>query len=164
MTGVQSCALPICDIWPSLKENGLLIYSTCTFNPGENEENIQWLISKHEAESVRLDVSGFNEITEIDYQGICGYGFYPGIARGEGFFISVIRKAGKENAVHIKGQKKPELKPGKIDFDVVGKSTLFLKERLLKWGDELISVPCEMEEYTYLFQNQIGRASCRERV
>ncbi|MBK7712185.1 MAG: hypothetical protein IPJ37_15390, partial [Bacteroidales bacterium] len=30
------------DIWPALKENGILIYSTCTFNPGENEENIKW--------------------------------------------------------------------------------------------------------------------------
>jgi len=141
------------DIWPSLKENGLLIYSTCTFNPGENEENIKWLISKHEAESVKLDVSEFKEITEIDYQGISGYGFHPGKVRGEGFFISVIRKTGKCNGVKIKSQIKPELKPGKTDFVEAGRSTLFTKESLLKWGDELISVPCEMEEYTFLFQN-----------
>ena len=38
------------DVWPALKENGILIYSTCTFNPGENEENIKWLIGKNKAE------------------------------------------------------------------------------------------------------------------
>ena len=27
------------DVWPALKGEGVLINSTCTFNPGENEEN-----------------------------------------------------------------------------------------------------------------------------
>jgi 16S rRNA C967 or C1407 C5-methylase (RsmB/RsmF family) len=49
----------IMDVWPALKENGILIYSTCTFNPGENEENIKWLTGRNEAECVRLDISGF---------------------------------------------------------------------------------------------------------
>ncbi|HEX2974718.1 MAG TPA: RsmB/NOP family class I SAM-dependent RNA methyltransferase, partial [Bacteroidales bacterium] len=39
----------ISEMWPLLKQNGLLVYSTCTFNPGENEENINWLIRKNEA-------------------------------------------------------------------------------------------------------------------
>ena len=84
------------DIWPALKENGILIYSTCTFNPGENEENIKWLTEKHEAECIRMDMSDFKGITEIDFQGIYGYGFYPDKVRGEGFFISVVRKTGKQ--------------------------------------------------------------------
>ena len=33
----------ITDIWPCLKPNGLLIYSTCTFNAHENEENVVWI-------------------------------------------------------------------------------------------------------------------------
>jgi 16S rRNA C967 or C1407 C5-methylase (RsmB/RsmF family)/NOL1/NOP2/fmu family ribosome biogenesis protein len=141
------------DTWPALKENGLLIYSTCTFNPGENEENIKWLLSKHEAECMRLDVTEFKGITEIDYQGINGYGFYPGNIRGEGFFISVIRKTGKQIITNIRGQRKPELKPGKQDYEVVGKCIGLSNDTLLKWGDELFSVPCKMEEYTYLFNN-----------
>lgn len=141
------------DVWPAIKENGLLIYSTCTFNPGENEENIKWLIGKQEAECLRLNLDELMGITEIDYQGIFGYGLHPGKVRGEGFFISVIRKTSKQNTIHIKSQKKQELKPGKTDFDEAGRSTLFSKESLLKWGDELIAVPCEMDEYTYLFQN-----------
>lgn len=141
------------DIWPSLKENGLLIYSTCTFNPCENEENIKWLTGKHEAENVKLDISDLDGIAEIEYQGITGYGFHPGKVRGEGFFISVIRKTAKHTGVRTKSQIRPELKPGKIDYEVVERSTLFSKERLLRWGEELISVPCDIDEYTYLFQN-----------
>ncbi len=72
------------DVWPALKENGLMIYSTCTFNPGENEENIKWLIGKHKAEIVRINIDDFTGIKEIDYMGIYGYGFYPGKVRGEG--------------------------------------------------------------------------------
>ncbi len=141
------------DVWPALKENGLLIYSTCTFNPGENEENIKWLTGKQKAEIVKLDITQFKGITEIDFEGVHGYGFYPDKIRGEGFFISIIRKTGEQQEVKVKGQKKAELKPDKTDYENVDKHTSFSKETILKWGDELISVPCGLEEYTGLFQN-----------
>ena len=84
----------VMDVWPSLKENGILIYSTCTFNPAENEENIQWLSEKTDASSVKLDISEFDGIQEISYKGIIGYGFYPGKIKGEGLFISILKKSG----------------------------------------------------------------------
>ena len=31
------------DIWPCLKTGGLLIYSTCTYNREENEDNVAWI-------------------------------------------------------------------------------------------------------------------------
>jgi 16S rRNA C967 or C1407 C5-methylase (RsmB/RsmF family)/NOL1/NOP2/fmu family ribosome biogenesis protein len=141
------------DIWPALKENGILIYSTCTFNPGENEENMKWLTERHEAESVRLDISEFKEITEIDFNGIYGYGFYPDKVRGEGFFISVIRKTGKQEEKQIRSRRITELKPGKNDFEIAGKWTNFPKERLIKWHNEVLAVPCDMDSYLNLFQN-----------
>jgi 16S rRNA C967 or C1407 C5-methylase (RsmB/RsmF family)/NOL1/NOP2/fmu family ribosome biogenesis protein len=141
------------DIWPALKEQGILIYSTCTFNPGENEENIKWLIDKHEAEIVRLNIAEFKGITEIDYRGIYGYGFYPDKIRGEGFFISVIRKTGEQEKNPVKNQRKPELEPGKDDLAIAYEWTHFSKDRLMKWGDEIIAVPCGMDDYLQLFQN-----------
>ena len=33
----------ISDVWNTLKENGLLIYSTCTFNTQEDEDNVRWI-------------------------------------------------------------------------------------------------------------------------
>ncbi|MBE3140674.1 MAG: rRNA methyltransferase, partial [Thermoplasmata archaeon] len=141
------------DIWPALKRNGILIFSTCTFNPGENEENIKWLIGKHEAECVRLNVTDFEGIKEIDYQGIYGYGFYPDKVRGEGFFISVIRKTGKQEKSPVLNLRKPELKPGKSDLEIADRWTQFSKERLLRWGDEIFAVPCGIDDYLHLFQN-----------
>ncbi|MEI8226284.1 MAG: rRNA methyltransferase [Bacteroidota bacterium] len=141
------------DIWPALKRNGILIFSTCTFNPGENEENVKWLIGKHEADCVRLNVTDFEGIKEIDYQGIYGYGFYPDKVRGEGFFISVIRKTGKQEKSPVRSQRKPELIPGKSDLEIADKWTQFSKERLLRWGDEIFAVPCGIDDYLHLFQN-----------
>jgi 16S rRNA C967 or C1407 C5-methylase (RsmB/RsmF family)/NOL1/NOP2/fmu family ribosome biogenesis protein len=141
------------DVWPALKENGLLLYSTCTFNPAENEENIKWLTDKHEAESLSLNITDFEGITEIDYQGIKGYGFYPGKIRGEGFFMSVIRKSGIQEPGTAKSQRKPELKPGREDMAVVEKWTDFPAAKILKWGEQVLAVPCGMDEYLYLFQN-----------
>jgi 16S rRNA C967 or C1407 C5-methylase (RsmB/RsmF family)/NOL1/NOP2/fmu family ribosome biogenesis protein len=140
------------DVWPALKQNGILIFSTCTFNPGENEENIMWLIGKNEAESVRLDMSGFKGITEIDFEGIFGYGFYPDKVRGEGFFISAVRKTGKQEKIHFRSSKKSDLQPDKNEIGVLERWTSFSKERALKWGDELIAVPCSMEDYFQIFR------------
>jgi 16S rRNA C967 or C1407 C5-methylase (RsmB/RsmF family)/NOL1/NOP2/fmu family ribosome biogenesis protein len=141
------------DVWPALKENGILIYSTCTFNPGENEENLKWLIEKNESETIRIDVSDYKGITEINFNGIFGYGFYPDKVRGEGFFISALRKTGKQEMTSIRAHKKLQLKPDKNDLIVAGKWTHFSQDRLLRWGDELFAVPCPVEEYTRLFQN-----------
>jgi 16S rRNA C967 or C1407 C5-methylase (RsmB/RsmF family)/NOL1/NOP2/fmu family ribosome biogenesis protein len=141
------------DVWPALKENGILVYSTCTFNPGENEENIKWFIDKKVAECIRIDVSDFKGIVEIDLQGIFGYGFYPDKVRGEGFFISAIRKTGQQEKVPVRSQRKTELRPDKNDLDVAERWTQFSKERLFKWGDELIAVPCAMDDYLQIYQN-----------
>jgi 16S rRNA C967 or C1407 C5-methylase (RsmB/RsmF family)/NOL1/NOP2/fmu family ribosome biogenesis protein len=141
------------DIWPALKENGILIYSTCTFNPAENEENVKWLSEKHMAETVRLNIQDFKGITEIEFNGIFGYGFYPGNIRGEGFFISVLRKLGKQDNFHLRKHQLSDFILSKRDFEIADKWTHFDKGSLIKWGEEVISVPCGMDEYLYLFQN-----------
>lgn len=141
------------DVWPSLKEDGLMIYSTCTFNPEENEENIKWLTGQKEAECIRLDISGFKGITEIDFNGIYGYGFYPDRIKGEGFFISVLRKTGKQECVSKRSQKKKEFVPDKNDLAIAAKYINISGEKLLKWGVELYAIPCNMDEYVFLFNN-----------
>ncbi|TAL64978.1 MAG: rRNA methyltransferase [Bacteroidetes bacterium] len=143
----------IMDIWPALKENGILTYSTCTFNPDENEENIKWLLGKNEAECVSLNIEEFKGVTEIDYQGIYGYGFYPDRIRGEGYFISVIRKKGNQEKTLAKSRLKKDVKPVKDDLAVAGNWTDFPRDRLVKWDHEILAVPCGIDEYLYLFQN-----------
>ncbi len=143
----------IMDIWPGLKENGILIYSTCTFNPGENEENIKWLTERNEAECIRLDTSLFNGITEIDFNGIYGYGFYPHKVRGEGFFISVVRKKAGKDSKYYSDHHLSQLRPDKSEVDVAMAWTDFKAERILKWGEQIIALPCDMGTYAHLYRN-----------
>lgn len=53
----------IADIWPSLKPGGVLIYSTCTYNIKEDEENVDWIQREFGAEPLALDVPAEWKIT-----------------------------------------------------------------------------------------------------
>ena len=96
----------LADVWPSLKEGGILIYSTCTFNPAENEENIKWLSEYADIEPVTLKIEKQWGITVTDAGGFPCYRFYPHKVSGEGFFMAIVRKTGESalpQAKKIKG-------------------------------------------------------------
>ena len=137
-------------VWPALKENGILIYCTCTFNPGENEQNIKWLTGKQEAESVQLKLSGYEGITEIRYQGIHGYGFYPGKIRGEGLFISIMRKKSKHDKKTFKFRPVGNNKLTKEEKAVSGDWTFFPEERLIKSGEDIYSLACTDADFNIM--------------
>lgn len=80
------------DALPSLKVEGHLIYSTCTFNPEENEEVVRWLIGEHGYELVELVLDEAWGFTEVDIQAGAAYQAFPHRVRGEGFFFAVLRK------------------------------------------------------------------------
>lgn len=80
------------DIWDCLRPGGILIYSTCTYNPTENEHILEWLTNKYEAESIEIQHT-FTNITPA-CSSASGYHFYPHKTEGEGFFIGVLRKNG----------------------------------------------------------------------
>lgn len=83
------------DIWQCLKPGGLLIYSTCTFNAKEDEENVQWIADNMGAEPVTLQgVESDWHITGALSGSLPVYRFIPGKTRGEGLFMAVLRKDG----------------------------------------------------------------------
>jgi 16S rRNA C967 or C1407 C5-methylase (RsmB/RsmF family)/NOL1/NOP2/fmu family ribosome biogenesis protein len=82
----------LADIWPSLKTGGYLIYSTCTFNPEENEENLKWLAKNQDFESIRIPLQENWGIEELEIEGLFGYRFLPYKVKGEGFFLTLIRR------------------------------------------------------------------------
>ena len=53
----------IADIWPCLKPSGILIYSTCTYNSKEDEENVCWIQQEFGAELLPLEVRNEWNIT-----------------------------------------------------------------------------------------------------
>jgi 16S rRNA C967 or C1407 C5-methylase (RsmB/RsmF family)/NOL1/NOP2/fmu family ribosome biogenesis protein len=141
------------DVWPALKEDGILIYSTCTFNPEENEKNIRWLLVKREAETVKIDISDYTGITEIDYHGITGYGFYPGKIEGEGLFIAVLKKKEKSSRKMINIRKHDDIKLRKDDFIIAGKMINITGKSLVRTGNEIIMLPTEINDFQFISQH-----------
>ena len=84
----------LADVWPTLREGGVLIYSTCTFNPAENEENIKWLSEFADIEPVSLKLEDQWGVTLTDAGGFPCYRFFPHKVMGGGFFMAVVRKTG----------------------------------------------------------------------
>jgi 16S rRNA C967 or C1407 C5-methylase (RsmB/RsmF family)/NOL1/NOP2/fmu family ribosome biogenesis protein len=67
---------------------GILLYSTCTYNEKENQQNAKWITQVADFEQVKLNVPSEWNIDETDG----GYQFFPHKVQGEGFFLSVFQK------------------------------------------------------------------------
>lgn len=100
MQNVEKCARLqreiVTDAWSCLADGGLFIYSTCTFNTHEDEENIQWMMDELGAEVLPVKVDAAWNITGSLLDGFSQpvYRFIPGISKGEGLFLCVLRKGG----------------------------------------------------------------------
>lgn len=82
------------DAADALKPGGILIYSTCTFNRCEDEENVAWLVEELGLEPVDMEFPeewGIGEAIESQYPALR---FMPHLTRGEGLFAAVLRKPG----------------------------------------------------------------------
>lgn len=100
MQNVEKCARLqreiVADAWSCLADGGLFIYSTCTFNTHEDEENIQWMMDELGAEVLPVKVDAAWNITGSLLDGFSQpvYRFIPGISKSEGLFLCVLRKGG----------------------------------------------------------------------
>ncbi len=91
------------DVLPALKQNGILIYSTCSYSKQEDEDVLDWIVEELKVASCRLQVDPNWKIVEVesDKHKAFGYRFYPDQIKGEGFFIAAFRKTnGEEDAYH----------------------------------------------------------------
>lgn len=96
----------IADIWNCLKEDGVLIYSTCSYSAEEDEEILDWMVSKSKVESIKLKVEEEWNIDEVQSTtGAYGYRFWPHKVKGEGFFIAAFRKKEETDEVRMKIKK-----------------------------------------------------------
>lgn len=140
----------LADVWPTLREGGILIYSTCTFNPAENEENIKWLSEFAEIEPVILKTEYKWGVTITDASGFPCYRFYPHKVSGEGFFMAVIRKTGGSDELKSKKIKDNPLLASKAEKEI-GRA-LFSDESLdvLRFEESLLAFPSHL--FAELFQ------------
>ncbi len=148
----------LADVYPALKKDGVLIYSTCSYSELENEAIADWLTETFDLESIRLEISadwGIVE-TQSDKNKNWGYRFYPNLVKGEGFFLACFRKRGEQSTVVHKTRRNSEgkLPAGHLDeikkwlnpdFDMVIKT----------FNDTYLAIPAGHDADFQIFQDNL---------
>jgi 16S rRNA C967 or C1407 C5-methylase (RsmB/RsmF family)/NOL1/NOP2/fmu family ribosome biogenesis protein len=97
----------VCDVWKALRPGGIFVYSTCTYNIEENEENIHFIMENLGAEPLTIPVEGSWKISGSLKYNIPVARFFPHRTRSEGFFLCLLRKTDDDMPVR---KTKPEKK------------------------------------------------------
>ena len=92
---VQLCAARqkriISDVWPALKPGGILIYSTCTYNGQENDDNLEWIANELGGTIYRLP----NDYAQFGVRDTrAGQLLKAGESLGEGQWAGIVVKNG----------------------------------------------------------------------
>lgn len=104
-----------------VSDGGLLVYSTCTYNPAENDENLRALAESKEWEVLPLTVPAEWGTGVTEY----GLQCWPHRCKGEGFYIAVLRRAGEFREVVTSFVKLPGTSLGPLETET---ATTFLRE------------------------------------
>lgn len=119
---VDACAARQWDIvqsvWPALREGGYLVYSTCTYNRQENEDNVVRICQELGAELVPIATpKDWGIAGDTTNQDLPVYHFFPHRTKGEGLFLALLRKTSaaplfKEKKNKKRDGKQPAIKGG----------------------------------------------------
>ena len=109
-----------------LKDEGIIIYSTCTFAKEENEDIVSYLMDKYQYETIPLK----DELKQFVTKGFIDntYRIYPHHHFGEGQFLAILKK----NNPTVNNTKMNKYKNLPIEFDK------FCKENLSKTPSNVI--------------------------
>ena len=138
----------VMDVWDSLKEDGFLIYSTCTFNRQENEDNVQWLLTETGGEIVPLTINHAKRDREK-----LGYYCLPHLIDTEGFYFAVIQKKN--------GKKPKKSKPAKSlvtplkDNSFLAPFVTSQQVSFVQWSDFAFAIPSGFIELIQLFHSEL---------
>jgi NOL1/NOP2/sun family putative RNA methylase len=149
----------VADVFPSLKENGIIIYSTCSYSTEEDEAVCDWMVEEFKVESVPLKVENTWGIvaTESEIHKAKGYRFYPDKVKGEGFFIAVFKK--KQEAAFSASQKKERNSLQQVTKTEIEAVSHWLKNAadffFIKQNDEIIAVPLYLQNDLQILQTAL---------
>lgn len=87
IVGVQRDILE--NAWEYLKKGGIMVYSTCTLNKEENEENIKWFLSKHK--DVKIEKVFVGKGANLCYDDLGTLTILPNEYM-DGFFVAKLKK------------------------------------------------------------------------
>ena len=158
----------LADIMPSLKDGGVLIYSTCSYSQQEDEAIEDWLAEALKVESLKLKLDESWGIVETvsEKSGSFGYRFYPDKVKGEGFFIAAFKKPGiSETIAEVKSHPSTTLrtKVKKKTETLSAKEIEILKPYLvntddfffIKQNEEVIAIPKHLENDLAIIQSSL---------
>jgi len=99
----------LADVWPALKKDGVLIYSTCSYSKEEDEDILDWMAGQLSTANCQLSIEDKWGIVEAtSSSGTIGYRFWPDKVKGEGFFLACVRKTDGDDSSSLKIKNKPE--------------------------------------------------------
>ena len=126
------------DVWPSLRQDGLFIYSTCTFNKYENDSNVQWIASELGAECLLED--DLLHAGEGVIKTALGYSLVPGHVEGEGQYCSALSKISE---VEFRETRQKTARPSKAQTlpEGIVAGLLRVKAVVRLKGETVIAVP-----------------------
>lgn len=126
-----------------VKPGGYLIYSTCTYQTSENEDNIAWLQENYPLKSIAIPIPsewGISHVCQSSKAGeVNAYRFYPHKVQGEGFFVSVLQKNDDEPEQTHSNKKNKKRKAKKqqsttnhTNFKQLGRKDITVVEQFLQ--------------------------------
>lgn len=140
-----------------IKPGGVLIYSTCTFSPEENEGTISAFLRNHEEYDIEETAfEGVFSPGRADWVEAPGAGIghtlrlWPHLIRGEGHYVARLRKRGKllrENRQGSAEDKKLCKLVGAFLREELGVDEVWMADhpgRIMRFGDQIYLVPEEM--------------------
>lgn len=101
----------LADTWPMLASDGVLLYSTCTWNKQENEEVLTFMLEQFDAEMVMLEFDDSFPLLASPHQGGNVLRFLPEHGIGEGYCIAALRKRSSPEQISVKPHKTQKVKP-----------------------------------------------------
>ncbi len=78
----------LADVWPALRQGGLLLYSTCTFEEAENDSSVEWAAAELGGEIIDYKYDTLPGVIPTRTGGL----LVPGFVEGEGQFVAALRK------------------------------------------------------------------------
>ena len=107
----------LADVWPALRQGGLLIYSTCTFEEEENDLDVEWIASDLGAEVIGYEYSSLLGVIPSRTGGL----LVPGFVEGEGQFVSALEKTAKAGSTKKGPEVLRPLRDGLVKGEMKGR-------------------------------------------
>ncbi|MBW8685056.1 methyltransferase RsmF C-terminal domain-like protein [Chitinophaga rhizophila] len=149
----------LADAWSTLKEDGILIYATCSYSREEDEQIMEWIQENFSVQNIAIPLSEDWHIvkTTVGPQQAEGYRFYPDKVKGEGFFITCFRKTSGD-IYSAKKQRDVVTPVSKKDHEKVAQwlkntDNLFLMDHqgdVLIFPENMASVVSLLQQHLYL--------------